>query len=166
LSRSDPQPTLDSPPDEVRIGFNEAKHDDPSSNGQITGKEDCMRLMAFVVAIGCAFGAMSLTAASQDSEGVYTPEQGVVVPRIVKEVKPQYTPEARAKKIQGLIGLDAVVLKDGTVGDVNVTKSLDRVYGLDEAAVKAMKQWLFEPGQKDGKPVPVRVNVEMTFNLK
>jgi protein TonB len=125
-----------------------------------------MRLMAFVVAIGCAVGVMSLAAASQDSEGVYTPGQGVVVPRIVKEVKPNYTAEARAKKIQGVIGLDAVVLKDGTVGDVNVTKSLDGVYGLDEEAVKALKQWVFEPGQKDGKPVPVRVNVEMTFNLK
>jgi protein TonB len=125
-----------------------------------------MRLMAFVVAIGCAVGVMSLTAASQDSEGVYTAGQGIVVPRLVKEVKPNYTAEARAKKIQGLIGLDAVVLKDGTVGDVNVTKSLDGVYGLDEEAVKALKQWVFEPGQKDGKPVPVRVNVEMTFNLK
>ena len=125
-----------------------------------------MRLMAFVVATGCAFGMISATAAPQDATGVYTPGQGVLVPRIVKEVKPQYTAEARAKKIQGTIGLDAVVLKDGTVGDVNVTQSLDSVYGLDEEAVKAMKQWVFEPGQKDGKPVPVRVNVEMTFNLK
>jgi protein TonB len=124
-----------------------------------------MRLMAFV-AIGCAVGVMSLTAASQDATGVYAVGQGVVSPRVVKEVKPNYTAEARAKKIQGLIGLDAVVLKDGTVGDVNVTKSLDSVYGLDEEAVKALKQWVFEPGQKDGKPVPVRVNVEMTFNLK
>jgi protein TonB len=123
--------------------------------------------MAFVVAIGCAFGLVSAaTAASQDSAGVYTPGQGVMAPRIVKEVKPQYTAEARVARIQGTVRLEIVVLKDGTVGDVKVTQSLDTVHGLDEQAVKAIKQWEFEPGKKDGKPVPVRVDVEMTFTLK
>jgi TonB family protein len=42
----------------------------------------------------------------------------------------------------------------------------DSVYGLDANAIKAMKQWQFEPGAKDGKPVAVRVAVEMTFTLK
>jgi protein TonB len=125
-----------------------------------------MRLMAFVVAIGCAVGVMSLTAASQDATGVYAPGRGVVAPKILKDVKPQYTPEAMAAKIQGSVRMDTVVLADGTVGDVNVTQSLDTVYGLDDEAVKAVRQWLFEPGKKDGKPVPVRVTVEVTFNLK
>jgi protein TonB len=58
------------------------------------------------------------------------------------------------------------VLDDGTVGDVTVSRSLDSVHGLDEQAVKAMKQWLFDPGKKDGKAVRVRVTVEMTFTLK
>lgn len=125
-----------------------------------------MRLMAFVVAIGCAFGLVSASAASQDAAGVYAPGQGVVAPKVLKGVKPQYTDEARAAKIQGTVRLDAVVLKDGTVGDVSVTQSLDTVHGLDEQAVKAIKQWIFDPGKKEGKPVPVRVGVEMTFNLK
>jgi periplasmic protein TonB len=125
-----------------------------------------MRLMAFVVAMGCACGVISATAASQDATGVYTPGQGVVAPRVVKEVKPQYTNEAKAAGIQGLVGLDVVVLEDGSVGDVKVTKSLDTVHGLDEQAVKAIKQWVFDPGKKDGKAVPVRVSVEMTFTLK
>jgi TonB family protein len=109
---------------------------------------------------------MSLTAASQDATGVYAPGRGVVAPKVLKDVKPQYTPEAMAAKIQGSVRMDTVVLADGTVGDVNVTQSLDTVYGLDDEAVKAVKQWLFEPGKKDGKPVPVRVTVEVTFNLK
>jgi len=54
----------------------------------------------------------------------------------------------------------------GTVGEVTVTKSLDDTYGLDQAAVAALKRWVFKPGQKDGKPVPVRVAVEMSFTLK
>ncbi len=62
--------------------------------------------------------------------------------------------------------LDAVVLKDGTVGEVTVTKSLDKEYGLDDQAVKALKQWQFKPGTKDGKPADVRVSIEVSFTLK
>jgi protein TonB len=58
------------------------------------------------------------------------------------------------------------VLESGGVGDVTVTESLDPVYGLDDAAVTAAKQWRFEPATKDGKPVTVAVDVEMTFTLK
>ena len=53
---------------------------------------------------------------------------------------------------------------DGSIGDVKVTRSLDA--GLDQEAIKAVKQWRFEPGIKDGKPVPVRVALEMTFSLR
>jgi TonB family protein len=125
-----------------------------------------MRLMAFVVAIGCTLGLMSATAASQDATGVYAPGQGVVAPRVLKDVPPQYTPEAMKARIQGAVLMEVVVLKDGTVGDVEVTQSLDTVHGLDDQAVKAVKQWVFDPGKKDGEPVPVRVNVEVTFKLK
>jgi protein TonB len=62
------------------------------------------------------------------------------------------------------VELEVVVKKDGTVGDVKVKKSLDAE--LDEEAVKAMKKWEFKPGTKEGKPVDVLVDVEMTFNLK
>jgi protein TonB len=62
--------------------------------------------------------------------------------------------------------LNAVVLKDGSVGDVQVDRSLDRDSGLDQAAVDAMKQWVFKPGTKDGKPVAVRIHVELTFSLR
>jgi TonB family protein len=52
------------------------------------------------------------------------------------------------------------------VGEVKVTGSLDKQFGLDAAAVDAMKQWEFTPGTKEGRPVAVRVDVEMTFHLK
>jgi TonB family protein len=47
-----------------------------------------------------------------------------------------------------------------------VTRSLDTTYGLDAEAVKAVKQWVFDPGTKDGKAVPVLVQIEMSFSLK
>jgi TonB family protein len=59
-----------------------------------------------------------------------------------------------------------VVLADGNVGDVTVARSLDTTYGLDQQAVNAAKQWTFKPGTKDGKPVAVRVNIELKFTLK
>ena len=50
------------------------------------------------------------------------------------------------------------------MGEVTVKKPLHPE--LDKEAVKAMKQWQFKPGTKDGKPVDVAVDVEMTFNIK
>ena len=100
--------------------------------------------------------------AAQDQ--VYQVGDGVKTPRLVKEVKPNYTKAAMDRQVQGRVELDAVVLKDGTVGDVTVTKSLDD--DLDQEAVKAAKQWKFQPGTKDGEPVSVRVNIELTFKLK
>ena len=90
----------------------------------------------------------------------------VAAPQVVRDVKPNYTAAARKERIEGSVLLEAVVKEDGTVGEVNVTKSLDTQHGLDEEAVKAMKQWTFKPGMKDGKAAPVAVDVEMTFTLK
>jgi TonB family protein len=62
--------------------------------------------------------------------------------------------------------MEAVVLPDGTVGDVRVVRSLDKRYGVDDEAVKALKQWQFTPGKnKDGVSVPVVIEVEMTFTV-
>jgi TonB family protein len=47
-----------------------------------------------------------------------------------------------------------------------VTRSLDGVLGLDQAAIEALEQWRFKPGTKDGKAVDVHVHVELTFTLK
>jgi TonB family protein len=93
-------------------------------------------------------------------------DEGVTAPRLVRNVRPQYTREAMDAKVQGTVMLDAVVEVDGTVGAVTVTKSLDTEYGLDEEAIDAARQWRFEPGRKDGTPVAVRVAVEMTFTLR
>ena len=116
-----------------------------------------------------AFGILCLLAAAgiaPAQEIVYEPKAGVAMPAVLREIKPDYTPEAKKAGIQGLIEMSVVVKDDGTVGEVTVTKSLDQKYGLDNQSVIAMKKWLFRPGTKDGKPVAVRVNVEMTFKLQ
>jgi len=109
--------------------------------------------------------ALVALAGAQDST-VYTPGTGVSLPQVVKQVKADYTDEAKQNRIEGKVGLEVIVNADGAVGDVKVVESLDTVYGLDKNAVAAMKQWQFKPGMKDGKAVAVRVRVEMNFTLK
>jgi TonB family protein len=108
---------------------------------------------------------LSLTVGAQEQR-VYKSDEGVTLPRVITEVKPVYTPGAMRAKIQGAVWMKAVVLADGTVDHVTVEKSLDREHGLDEQAVRALTQWTFEPGTKDGEAVSVEVTVKMTFTLK
>ena len=99
-----------------------------------------------------------------DSPEVFKSGPGITLPTVLKEVKPNYTAAARDARIQGIVTVDCVVLPDGSVGDVRVTKKLDPE--LDAEAIRAMKQWRFAPGRKSGEPVPVQVTVELTFTLK
>ena len=98
--------------------------------------------------------------------GVYRPGNGVELPRVIQEIRPQYTADAMRAKVQGTVWVECVVLPDGTVGEANVTKSLDSVFGLDQEALKAAKRWRFIPGRRLGQPVPVLVTIELTFTLR
>jgi TonB family protein len=66
--------------------------------------------------------------------------------------------------VTGTVELQAVIGTDGSVAKVQVTKGLG--YGLDENAAKALAQWRFRPGTKDGKPVNVRIEIKMNFSLR
>ena len=105
-----------------------------------------------------------VVSAAAEPAQVYKIGNGVKSPILIKEVKPQYTADAKARGVQGVVELIAIVKADGSVGDVTVTKSLDP--DLDEQAVIAAKQWQFKPGTKDDKPVDVEVNIELSFRLK
>ena len=98
--------------------------------------------------------------------GPYRPGNGVESPRVLRSVDPRYTAEAMRAHVTGVVWLEAVVLADGTVGDIQITKSLDSVFGLDEEAVKAARQWRFVPGTRFGEPVAVLVSIELSFNLR
>jgi len=93
-------------------------------------------------------------------------DAGLTPPKAVKQVKPQYTPDALRAKIEGGVTLECVVKADGSVGDVRVVKSLDTFHGLDDEAVKAAKRWRFSPGRKNGKAVPVVVPLELTYRVR
>ncbi|HTI39371.1 MAG TPA: TonB family protein [Vicinamibacterales bacterium] len=98
--------------------------------------------------------------------GVYDVGNGVTEPKLIREVKPQYTADAMRAKVQGEVELEAVVNPDGSVDRIRVTRSLDRTFGLDDQAIKAVRQWRFMPGTLKGQPVPVRVSVVLDFTLR
>jgi TonB family protein len=95
--------------------------------------------------------------------GAYLIGNGVTAPRLIHDVKPAYTGDTMRARIQGVIELACVVETDGSVGPVRMVRSLDA--GLDEEAIKALKQWRFAPGMKDNVPVRVVVTVNLTFAL-
>jgi protein TonB len=98
--------------------------------------------------------------------GAFRPGNGVQLPQPIKEVKPQYTADAMRAKVQGTVLLECVVLPTGEVGSVEVVRSLDSTFGLDQEAIKAAKQWRFRPGTRFGEPVAVLVTIELTFTLR
>jgi TonB family protein len=98
--------------------------------------------------------------------GVYDVGNGVTEPKLIREVKPQYTADAMRAKVQGEVELEAVVNPDGSVDRIRVTRSLDRTFGLDQKAIEAVRQWRFMPGMRQGQPVAVRVSVVLDFTLR
>ena len=98
--------------------------------------------------------------------GAYQPGNGVTMPTLLKEVKPSYTAEAMRAKIQGIVMVKAIVREDGSVSNVEVIRSLDQTYGLDQKAIEAVRNWRFTPGKRLGQNVPVYVEIELTFTLR
>jgi TonB family protein len=98
-------------------------------------------------------------------EPVYSIGNSVTGPVPIKTLNPAYTKAAMDAKIQGQVDVEFVVQKDGTVGDVRVTRSLDPGR-LDQRAVEAVKQWVFKPGRLNGTPVAVRVHAQLVFTLR
>jgi protein TonB len=92
------------------------------------------------------------------------PGAGIIMPVPLTRVQPEYTADAMARRIQGVVVMTAVVRADGTVDDITVTRSLYRE--LDDQAVAALRQWTFRPGTKNGEPVAVQVMIETEFTLR
>jgi TonB family protein len=95
--------------------------------------------------------------------GVFKVGGGVSAPKVLFQPDPEYSEEARKAKYQGTCVLWLIVGPDGKPRDIKVARNLGM--GLDEKAIEAVKQWKFEPAMKDGKPVAVQINVEVSFRL-
>ena len=94
---------------------------------------------------------------------VYRVGNGVTLPKVEYREEPEFTDEARDKKIQGSVLLSFIVNAEGRPENIVVKRGLG--YGLDENAIKSLRRWRFSPGMKDGKPVAVEANASITFRL-
>lgn len=88
---------------------------------------------------------------------------GVTAPKAIFTPEPEFSEEARKAKYQGIVTLIAIVGSDGRVHNARVARSLGM--GLDEKAMEVVRLWKFQPGEKDGRPVPVEMELEISFNL-
>ena len=95
--------------------------------------------------------------------GAYRIGSGVDPPQLRRRVTPEYTDDALARKIEGIVVLEVVILKSGRVGPARVIRSLDA--GLDAKAVAAVREWTFLPGRFRGEAVDVLAEIEVEFRL-
>jgi TonB family protein len=98
-------------------------------------------------------------------DGVYTLGSGVTNPIPIRQTTPSYTDEAIKAKAQGVVLLQAIIRRDGTVTDFKVLRGLG--YGLEEKAIEEIAtNWKFRPGLLNGRPVDVLATIEVQFNLR
>jgi periplasmic protein TonB len=87
----------------------------------------------------------------------------VSAPVAISQVPPVYPMMARSSRVEGQVKLEAVIRRDGTVGDIKVVQGLRM--GCTEAAIAALKQWRFRPGERSGVPVDVYYTLTVGFKL-
>ena len=80
-------------------------------------------------------------------------------PGLIKRVEPKYPPIAQTARMEGTVVLDAVIHKDGTVGEIKILKSGNQLF--DQAAIDALKQWRYTPS-----PYDVILTVTVNFRLQ
>jgi len=96
--------------------------------------------------------------------GPYVMGSGVTAPVAIYQPLPLYTEEARKSRVEGIVLIQAVIRKDGSVDSFRVLRGLG--YGLDESAINTIAtKWRFRPGAMHGVPVDVQANIEVTFRL-
>jgi TonB family protein len=117
-------------------------------------------MKTIIVLVGFSLGLIGPMLAQQD-DTIYKPGNGVSLPTLVTAVKPRYTADALRRRVSGAVLLQCVVDREGVPTNIEVVQSLDE--SLDEVARKALQQWRFEPGKKDGKAVLVQIDVKMAF---
>jgi TonB family protein len=109
-----------------------------------------------------------------DASGKYHVGDGVSAPKLVFAPDPEFTDKARRKKLGGMLVVSLTVDSTGKPQDVRVLRSLAEgvkkklrpvALGLDENAIKVVKEYRFEPAKFEGKPVPVETTIEIDYRI-
>jgi len=111
-------------------------------------------------------GNINITTTSSLSQMDETPVNFVPYdepPVVIGSISPVYPEFARRNRVQGTVILEVEVLRDGSVRNINVRRSVPG--GLDEAAIEAVRKVRFQPGRSSGQPVDVLLIVPVEFKL-
>jgi len=86
-------------------------------------------------------------------------------PVILERANPSYTEKARDVRVEGIVVLQFMIRKDGTLNSFKVIRSLG--YGLDESAIYTVaNRWHFKPATYEGMPVDYQAQIEVRFQIK
>lgn len=102
-------------------------------------------------------------AAPQERSVQKAGENGVHAPKLISKVEPKYSQRAKDEGIEGKVVISLIINEDGTASDFEILQPLDT--DLDANAITAIKEWVFAPATKDGKPVRVTGTIEVNFRL-
>lgn len=127
---------------------------------KVTGKRDNMAKLDYRVGYNSGPDKQFVPPPAVVYQNVHP---GTTYPAVIRKVDPEYSEEARKAKYSGTVILSVEVGTDGRASHAKIVKSLG--LGLDEKAIEAIGKWRFRPGTKDGKPVSMPVDLEMTFRL-
>jgi TonB family protein len=120
--------------------------------------------LAAVLLIVLATFAQQPADGSQSVPSRYRVGVGPAEPKCDYTPDPQYTVEAKRANAKGTVVVSTTVGVDGCLRDVSILRSLG--YGLDEAAVEALRRWHCKPNTRNGKPTPTRLQIEVHFDPK
>jgi protein TonB len=88
----------------------------------------------------------------------------VLAPAAASKLDPIYPAELVHERVQGTVTLYAVIHRDGSVSEIRVLRSVDKL--LDYSAMRALAGWRFQPGMKNGAAVDLEAIVDIPFHLK
>ncbi|HEY1242419.1 MAG TPA: TonB family protein [Bryobacteraceae bacterium] len=125
--------------------------------------DDAKSLQDNARSIRVALGAQAVVVRRGSGEPAVRIGGGVTAPRLLSKMEPRYSEEARLAKYQGTVVVAVDVGTDGLAQNMRVVRGLG--LGLDEEALKAIGQWKFQPGAKNGEAVPVQATIEVNFRL-
>ncbi len=100
---------------------------------------------------------------SKEEPPIYTPGGDVKPPKLTHYVEPEFSPSSKEAYVEGVVKISTVVTPEGMPTDLTVVRGLNAEE--DKTAMRAVEQWRFDPGTKNGKPVHVKVTLEIEFHL-
>jgi TonB family protein len=118
-------------------------------------------LVAAMITVALTVSGPMNGQASGNDEPVFDLGDSITPPKVIHQVNPKPDSGTKGFRITGEVLIALIVNSRGIPVNVHVVRSVDRE--IDASAVEAVQQWRFEPARKDGKPVAVRVTVEIRF---